>query len=386
MAFTLADVETAARDLHGAFHQTRVPGGPVARFLTDYQNQLIGKLTAANPYALAQTATIALSLSRDDAPGTAGAGTTGGVPGTVDAEGSIAAVQATSGTAIEVAATTADGATVVVAERLVTSATSTTLTSTGAARTTDADIGRVLRITAGTGQGQVREIVSNTAETWTVASTFPFDPVPDTTSLVAVLAPTYVGDRTAGVVTALPAVTATRSYLVKLDATGQPYLDYTAPLVATVETGVSLPALHALLGGTVYDTDGCRYPLTITSPAHRAQPVGAYTVYPVGEAVRFVGTAEDWQGIASLELHYAPVAPAFTARTDYFLLPDAARPAVVAQLAAFMALRVAGTEGIAIDPAAFAAKAEAAEANYLRTTRLTQRATRVRMRGMDDAW
>lgn len=72
------------------------------------------------------------------------------------------------------------GDTVLVAARAVTSATATTLTSTGAGWTPDAYTNQTVQITAGTGQGQRRTIVTNTATALTVTPAW--TTTPNTTS------------------------------------------------------------------------------------------------------------------------------------------------------------------------------------------------------------
>jgi hypothetical protein len=171
--------------------------------------------------------------------------------------------------------------------------------------------------------------------------------------------------------------------MVRLDSAGVPYLDYTAPIVVDVEAGVPLPSMQTLVGGTIRYADGDTEALTVTSFARRGDATRSLAVYPVGETVRFCGTSEDWQDVTSLDLLYTPVAPVFTALTDLFLLPDAAKPTMVASAAAFMALRVAGTEDIAIDPAAFQAHANYAQKTYLSSVRLQSRARTSVMRGQD---
>lgn len=385
MSLTLDAVLTAARDRHPAFHRSRVPGAVVARYLTDVQNELIVRAASSEPTFLAQTVSIALHLDSDSAIGTAGAGTADGVPGSVDADGDVSAVQSNAGALVTLGLTSADGATIQVAERAVTSATDTVLTSTGAGRTVNEDIGRILLITAGKGQGQLREIASNTATTWTHTawSSTTGWVTPDASSIMQVVAPVYEATEAAGVVTDLPALSTRTGYLVKLSSTGVPTIDYTQPIVASVEDGVPLPAMHTLLGGTIRYSDGDTDELTVTSYARRMDATRSLAVYPVGETIRFCGSAEDWADVISIDALYTPVAPTFTLLTDLFLLPDAARPALVASAAAFMALRVAGTEDVSIDAAAFQALANNAQATYLSSVRLTSRARTTIMRGQD---
>lgn len=381
MAFTLSAVITAARDHHPAFHRTRVPDAVIARFLSDWQNRLIALATARDSAFMRQTASILLALDAANTTGVAGAGTSGGLPGAIDADGDFSAVQAPTGALVELGLTAEDGATVMVAERIVTAATSTTVSSTGAGRTVNEDAGRVVLIVAGTGAGQAREVESNTAAQWTIPSATPWDVVPDTTSLLQIVAPAYRSTERAGVVTALPATTTRTGYLVKVASNGTPYIDFGAPLVADVSVGVPLPSATVIHGGTVWYTsaDADPAPLRLVTPDRRFDAV-APAAFVESETLFLCGVGAEWDGVASIELSYTPVAPALTALTDALLLPDAARPCAVAQSAAFMATRVAGMLDVTIDPAAFTARGELAERQYLSSLSLSKRGATLRIR------
>lgn len=379
MALTLNDVITAARDRSPWFHKTRVPNAVIARFLTDYQNELIGKAVQRDPQYLTQRVTVAFDFDSNNAVGTAGAGTTGGVPGTIASDGSYSTVEATAGSLIDPKLTSAGGAVVAVAERVVTSATTTTVTSTGAGRTTNGDAGKILTITAGVGEGQSRSIISNTATTWTISTGsdgLEWDTTPDTSSMMTVVDPAYESDLLQGVVTDLPATTSQRGYLVKLTSGGVPYIDWSAPVVSKLDAGIPLPQFVSVVGGVCRYTDDTDGPLYVISESDRYEPPTWPAVFVIGTTLYCCGEQADWTDVANLEVRYVPIAPAFAALTDYFLVPDAARQTLVAQAAAFMAERVQGMDEVNIDPAAHLARAVDAERAYLGTV-LTQRRGRI---------
>ena len=371
MPFTLQQAITAARDRGYWFRRERVPDGVLARWLSEYQNALIAKCARRDRHYLRQSASIALSVSTANTPGVAGAGTSGGLPASVDANGNASVVESSAGALVELGLTSAEGAAVMVAERVVTSATSTTTTSTGAGRTVNEDVGRVVRITAGRGQGQVREITANTATQWTHAA---WTTIPDTTSLMQVVAPALVTDETADVVTALPIESSQTGYLVRINASGVPYLDYTQPLTVSTEAGVALPSVLAVTGGTVRYTDGTADPLTITDADARFRRFHSPAVFLAGETLHLVGTSDEWSDVASIEVHYLPIAPDLTQRTDVFLLPDAAKGSVVAQAAAFMAARVSAMPDVKMDPTPLVAMGAEAERGYLASLSIGPRA------------
>lgn len=364
MSLTLAAILTAARDRHPAFSRERVTDAVIARYLSDVQNELISAASIRDRQFIAQTAVVSIAIDDASAPGTAGAGTTGGVPGVVSGD-SFTTSESSTGSVIEVGVTEANGATVLIADSPLTSATSTTLTKTGAARTVNGDVDRLLVITAGKGLGQRRLVTSNTASIWSFAA---WDIVPDTTSLFSLVEPVYLSDETAGAVTALPSTTQNLGYLVKLDASGSPYLDYTEPLVATLEQGVPLPSMQALLVDLcqLWRTD-CTTPepLRVTTAQQRWNFGPA--VYQVGSTLYLSGDSCAWSDAQSIEIRYVPLAPAFTALTDLFLLPDQARPVLVAKAASFCAMRVEGLEGVNIDSRKHSAEAERAERQFYQT-------------------
>ena len=386
MAVQLQDLITAARDRHPAFFKTRVPTASIARFLSDAQNELIAKALLRDKQFIAQKATIALALDLTTAPGTVGAGAGSGLPGIVSAAGVFAVTPATAGGLIEAIVDPAQGAQVLVGERVVSSASATTLVLTGAAWAVNAYIGRVVVITEGPGFGQRRAVLSNTTDTLTISTGsdgLSWSQVPTTASLFEIVVPVYRSSGVAGVVTDVPATLTQTGYLVKLSATGVPYIDYTTPLVASVEAGCPLPTALAILGGAVRYADGARGELTLVSEGRRFNPPSWPAAYTVGQTLFLCGERADWTDVASLELDYAPIAPAFTQLTDYALLPDAAKPALVAAAAGFMAERCEGMPDVVIDARKLVARAVDAESDYLRAVRLTRRGRRLQFRAAE---
>lgn len=379
MAFSLQSIITSSRDRHASFHKARIPDAVVARWLSDYVNSLIAKCVTRDARYLQQSASVVLALSSANTASGAGADTGGGLPADLEMDGDVQLTTSTTGALVQVGASSDDGATIVVAERVVTSATASTITSTGAGRTVNEDAGRVVSITLGTGEGQFRQVASNTSDTWTLEDDW--TTTPDSTSLMVVLDPTFFASGELGVATVIPSVDRQTGYLVKTDATGQPYIDYTTPLVADIDHGVTLPSVQALTGGTIRYADGDPEPLLIVDYRDRMQATRA--VYRTGETVFLTGVDTDWEDVASVELHYVPLAPALTALADVLLLPDAAKGCVVAQVAGFMAMRVSGMADVNIDAGVYLSLGERSEREYLASVTLNGRHRTLRMRGMD---
>lgn len=383
MTLVLSDVVTAARDRSPWFHPVRVTDAVIARFLSEAQNELIGAAVRRDPQYLAQTANIVVALSGSDAPGTVGAGTTGGTPGSSDSGGLFTPAQGTIGSLVEAKVTAAEGASLFVADRVVSSAATTSITSTGANRTTNQDAQRMVVITSGTGYGQRRLVLSNTADTWVISTGSDgqqWTTTPDSSSTFDVVSPVYGSDDAIGVVTGLPAVTTSVGYLVKVSAQGVPFIDFTQPLVATVDAGASLPAMQFPLDGTVWYVDGSCGPLRLVPVTQRFGAFPQHTAYAVDQQLYLVGESADWQDVASISLRYTPIAPAFTALTDTFLLPDHARPALIAMSAAFMAERVSAWPDVSITIAPLNQRAAESRVAYLANVSAAKRGRNLRVR------
>lgn len=383
MSFTVQDVIDGVRSVHPAFSRYMVPDKAIADFCTREQRRLITKGTERDRSFLAQPMTILFDLAHADAdaPGEAGVGTSGGVPAEATDSG-FAAVQEMTGSALAFG----EG-TVLVSDTPVASATATTLTAVGSPGwTVNAYTNKIAKIVAGTGAGSTpRTIASNTASQLTASSAWEI--TPDTSSVFRVTNdPTQV-DETIGMVTDLPAVSARRGFLVKLNASGQPYLDVTAPIVGYVSRGIPLPPYVAVLGGQVRFTNASpqsdygALPLSLLHAKQRFHSLPVFAAYIEHQSLYLIGGRAEWGPVSSIELSYIPVAPAFAARTDVFLLPDTALPALVASAALFAASRITGIPDVPQPPSdLLAAQAADAHQDFLSTIGLTKRARIGRVR------
>lgn len=379
MSLFLSDVIAGVRSRNPAFDRRFVTDKSLADFFTTEQRRLVTRALERDRQYLAQSLTVAFELSTSDAPGTAGDNTSGGVPAELSASGSIVVSEETAGSLVTV--DTENGG-VLVNDTDVVSATATSLVGLGAAWTVNAYVNKAVVITAGTGFGQPpRTITSNTANQLSWADAWSV--IPDSTSTFKIVSESLEVDATAGVVTAVPSVSSRTGFLVRLNAQGIPYIDYTKPLTVSVEKGVPLPQYHNILGGNVRFTDsvGSVAALKIQSYTDRLNPNGWPAAYVLNQTLFLCGSAADWQDVSGIELHYVPIAPAFVARTDYFLIPDHAYSVLVARGAVFAALRIASLENapkVALAP--LNQEASEAESAYLASIGLTRRARISRMR------
>ena len=364
MALTTNDIILGARGVHPAFHKTLVPDASFARFLTGYQRELVAKALERDQTFLAQQMAVGFGLSTSNRVGTVGAGV-GGRP--IDADvGVLSVVNEPVGTAAEV---DVDGSDVVtlVSESVVASSTSTTLTKTAAGWTVNAYSNYTVVILSGTGAGQRRTISSNTATQLTVSQAWTTNP--DTTSTFVVVDEVLESDKQFGAVAAAPFSAERVGYLVKVNASGTAYLDYTTPLVARYDVGIPLPQMHALIGGTVRmsGNDDDVAPLTLVDYGSRLSPHAPFAVYVMGNELFLCGTEEDWVDVESLDLRYVPVPPALTALTSTLLMPDSAYTALVNGAAFHAGLRVNGLPDVPkVDVNALASQKAESEAAFLK--------------------
>lgn len=384
MAITLETVIGAARHRSPWFHKQRgTPDPVVGDYLADYQNTLIAQACLRDKQFLSQTATILLTLGSGDPATLAGAGADDGLPGGVT-DNVIASVAAAAGRLVETGLIAEDGATIVVAAMAATSATSTSITRAGTTRSSDEDVGRVVAITRGTGAGQARYVLSNTVDTWVVSDGtdgLEWATTPDDTSVFSIVEPAYVADGAADTVLAMPATQRRAGYLVRLDEDGDPFIDLSAPLVATLDVGVTLPSASGITGGRIRWRTGGIEPLDFVSRTQRDDPTRWPAVYSIGNTLYFCGRQCDWQDVEQLEIEYVPVAPRFAAVSDYFLLPDAARPVLVAAGAECLAQRASELPNCPVKVDYYAGQRQEAEAKFLEALRLSKRSRRQSMNG-----
>ena len=342
MAIQLSDVIAGVRGRHPAFSRPLVPDAAIARFLTGYQRELVSKAILKDRTFLAQQMSVAFAVNSANAVGTAGAGTTGGMP--VDADvGALSIIQAPMGTASELDVD--EDEITLVSAFAVSSATTTTVVKTSAGWTTNAYANKWAKVTTGKGQGQIRQISSNTADTLTVSEAW--TTTLDTTSMVEVVTATAEATQTFGVVASEPWSVERKAYLVKLTSAGVPYLELDSALTARYDVGIPLPPMHYLIGGDVrFEDPDDRSELALIGWGERMNARYPYCASVLGQTLYLAGTAVDWSDVVSLDLRYAPIPPALTATTDYFLVPDSAYQAMVDAAAYHAAIRVNGAEGV----------------------------------------
>ena len=362
MGLTLGDILTAARDRHPAFHKSRVPDGTLARFLTGYQRRLMSRAAEIHAESMAQQLSITFAVVPENAVGVVGAGTPGGLPGSLSGT-TIDEVESPAGSALEL---DFEDAVVAVAEFVVGAATALTVKLTGAAWVVNAYANKYVWVTDGPGIRQRRKIASNTADTLTLTQAWETIPTVGV-SLCEVVDPVTELTKEMGVVTTLPALSSRTGYLVRLDAAGVPYLDLTKPLVAQFGVGIDLPPMELPLGGSVRFANGDDTDFEFRRYSQRwTLGVSGYGGYMMGGKLFLIGDTQIWGGVASIDVRFVPIAPAFTALADLFLLPDTAYDALVLRTAQFAAGRVNGLpDATKVDPVAIGQEAVAAEDVFL---------------------
>lgn len=369
MSMTLGTVITAARDRHPAFHRSRVPNAVLARFLTGYQRRLISKVAEVDRGLVAQQASISfLAVKPENALGIVGAGTAGGLPGSLTPSGGFQALAQVAGSAVE---RDFPNGQVLVSDLVATGFDPTYIENSGAAWTVNAYQNKYVWITAGTGFDQKRLILSNTATRLVISTGSDgqqWTTLPNASSIFRVVVPVLLVSEKFGVLTQLMPTGSRSGYLVRLDAQGLPFLDLTAPLVANFDEGIDLPPFEMVIGGTIkflndrVSVDQFR----VQSYANRTQVGYGYGGWLEGGKLFLSGRKEDWALVDSIDLRYIPIAPDFTALTDLFLLPDSAYDPCVCHTAFFAAQRVNGLPNEPrIELSALQAQAEDAEATFI---------------------
>lgn len=362
MSLTLGDLITAARDRNPYFTRQNVPHAVVARYLTGLQRRYLSKIAETNAEAYAQQASIIFALAAENAIGVVGAGTAGGLPASLIA-GQPAEVELPAGSALEM---DFDHAQILVPQFVVTGATALTLVRAGAGWVVNAYAGKFVWISDGPGIDQRREIVSNTTDTLTLSQAWATLPTPNI-SIAEIVNPVPDISEGVGVVTALPADGTRTGYLVRLNAQGVPYIDLTKPLVAKFGVGIDLPPAEYFLGGTVRFVVADEATLELRRYGQRwTLGCSGYGAYIMGGKLFLIGEMETWNGVASIDLRYVPIAPALTALTDLLLLDDTAYDALVARSAQLMANRVNGLPDVGkVDVNQFTIEAVEAEGTFL---------------------
>lgn len=131
--------------------------------------------------------------------------------------------------------------------------------------------------------------------------------------------------------------------------------------------GHPFPSVHALHGGTVTFGDGATVVLAITAWQNRMERMPRYGCFRQGGVLFLRGVPEEWSGVTSVSLSYAPIPAELTAPADTLALPDYAEPACIAFLAYAMALRSPAEMKVPLG--AFAEGMQAAEASFLADVR-----------------
>ncbi len=347
MATTVGQILNQARNRHPAFHKRRVPDRVVVDYLSDVQSSMMTKAMELDFNRVAIQCSVVFATSPANIPGTVGAGSSGGLPGQIVGQ-NIEAIGQDTGPAIEL---DIDNAPVLVPDTAVSVATALTATLALAAWAVNQFANQLAVIVAGTGYGQRRSILSNTAGGQLVISTGAdgqqWATIPDATSVIRIVQPLLVADEKLSLVTELPPKQVQRGYLVSLDAQGKPYINLSVPLEVVIDAGIPLPGFQRMIGGSVRvkSTSGLApmtAPLTIRNYLQRYLWGPTYTCWLENDQLFLAGTLQDWTDAISVDLRMVPDPPDFTSLADFILLPDFAGQMLVAAAAEFMAMRCAG--------------------------------------------
>lgn len=335
MGLTVGQVIEKIRWRHPLLGEQLVPSRGLAFDLSRYQLRLAQKATQLLPSYLAQVFNIGVELSAANQRTVAGA-TVGGFPGEVE-DGVFSPVDSGIGQAVDF---DSELAPIAFGPFAPTSATLTAVHLTGAGWTINEHAARILRIEAGPGEPHEQEIVANDADDLTGLA---FTVVPDATTVMSIVEASPAVSGEIGAVTRTPPLGRNQGYLVKIDATGAPYLDLTTPLVCYFDEGVTLPQHLRVLPGARLRSASPNTPLAEDLPASLPEPMQGFNIVPygqrhfyqgpagyiLGEKLYLIGGRAEWTGVRSIELRLVPIPPPVTETLDdVFLLPDAAEDAL----------------------------------------------------------
>lgn len=375
MTLTAGIIIDAARNSHPAFDRGAIPSSVAARYVNEAQRRFLLAAHERNQTYLTRRWTILLLPNQDVAQ--VGAGTQGSAPLLV---GTTALRRSLGNTGS--AATLPDDPIVLVPERAATSAGGVTLVDTTASMPVDLYVGQLLVIVSGLGAGQVRDIASNTSDTFTVTEAW--TQVPDDTSTYAVLGDNEVVTGSVGISMGQQPTTVSREgWLVYLDAQGNPYLDLAAPVTVPVSDGIPIPPHYYVNHGLVRFVTDPNYPnssktFTISTLDAQANPPMPYSGAIVDQKLQLFRPFEQWKRVTSIEIPYLPLAPTVSGYDDVLFLPDTAEEALVARVALQMAKRVRAMDRLG-DPSLYRdikEQADETEALYLNSVAGVGRATK----------
>ena len=369
MALRPTDIITSARDRHPSFDVRNIPNGVALRWLSEYQRTLVQKGHTLDRYWLAQPLGIFVTTDSATVPGVAGAGV-GSLPVGIASDGSLTVDEAPAGAlaTIDFASVTPD-----FAPRVPSVIGVDSLTFTGAGWTVNqwAAFVYYAYITDGPGVGGARKVTANTADTLSfLVGEVWSNGAPTAASRVAIIKVSPDVDASAGVFNNIPTTTTRRGFMVKLDASGNPYVDSSTPLLLSVEHGVPLPpSLFISDIGVVrftkpkYDPDTFR----LVPPGQRQSAHFIYSGYVMNQTLYLMGTKQEWAEVQGIDLRYVPIPPVLATLTDLLLLPDHASTACVEQMAAFFGRRLVGATVDQLTLSTLAGAASDAEQVFLET-------------------
>lgn len=337
MTLRAGDIIARARFEHPAFQRTVAPVSVCANLLNRVQRELVMRAYQLNQWYLTSTYAVALLPGQDIAQ--LGAGEDQGAP-LVEGTTTLARSSTDAGSLAEVAST----AQILVSERKVSGAGSNSLIDSTAVMAVDAYVADVLVITAGPGVGQVREILSNTVDSFTITEAWEVNPTEE--SLYEVRFPGYAVDGSLGVQLGFSPPEGTRQgWLVKIGTDGMPYLDLAQPVQVQVSAGIPIPPNYQLNPSGVVRLartpkgDGQQYPFRLINPVDALQPGGGFRGYVRGGRLFLAAPFVQWRDVSSIEVTYCPIPPAVTRAGDALLLPEDAEEALVAGITMGIALR-----------------------------------------------
>ena len=328
MAIQLNEIVEVARYEHPLFEQLRKPVGPIIRRLNRLQREVFNEVVKYDKTFMAQRYGMLVTEATDARQ-----------PAGLDEDGELYYRMMEAGKLITVKllARSTYGKS--------TTATSTVVTDSAQAWAVNEHIGRFLRWVTGDAKGQLREVGASTATTATISnSTNPFDPVPATGDAYEIWTVTKLPDQWqdkdrqvpvfegGGIFVGRQPATSQEFYPVIVDTDGTAKIDTTTQPATKISVlgrvGVPMPPAVRICGMDVYRQGSTLYMRegSIVPYALRNQPPSRPAMYLMNDELYLVDPTTDWRPEDQIDIRFVPVPPDLVKKTNYFLLPETARP------------------------------------------------------------
>lgn len=325
MTLRTGDLIDRARNRHPQFTAQLIPDSVAFDYVNETQRRLMRRIAKIDLDYFAARWVITLLPDLDIAQVGAGSGQ---APLEIAADSLIRRNVNTGAEALMALDTS-----IFVSETVVAAADSDSLLANGVSWVTNSWQNALVQITAGKGAGQMRVVDSNSTDTLVVSE--PWQVIPDGTSLflVRALSPEVSGDHGA-IFAQQPSQKVDNTFLVRVDANGNNYLDLAQPVQVKTSLGIPLPPGQYINHGHVFFRHGEKFPdrmmnLTLTKMVARYSPPNSYCAAVQGRELFLCTPFDQWSRVERIEIPYMPLPPRIASADALVFMADDAEDALV---------------------------------------------------------